>query len=109
MHDALTIGVPVLAILAGILFNRSDVKDLRAEMRARFDRVDEDFDRVDARVMALSDRVDSRFNRVDARFDRVDARFDQVDARFNRVDVDLRQFYAVTGKLEGRIDEISKK
>ena len=77
MHDALTIGVPVLAILAGILFNRSDVKELRAEMRARFDRVD--------------------------------ARFDQVDARFNRVDADLRQVYAFTGKLEGRIDEISKK
>ncbi len=84
MHDALTIGVPVLAILAGILFNRSDVKELRAEIRA------------------LSDRVDTRF-------DRVDARFDQVDARFNRVDADLRQFYAVTGKLEGRVDEISKK
>ncbi len=91
MHDALTIGVPVLAILAGILFNRSDVKELRAEMRARFD------------------RVDAQFDRVDAQFDRVDARFDQVDARFNRVDADLRQFYAVTGKLEGRVDEISKR
>ncbi len=77
MHDALTIGVPVLAILAGILFNRSDVKDLRTEIKEL--------------------RAEMR------------ARFDQVDTRFNRVDADLRQFYAVTGKLEGRVDEISKK
>ena len=33
MHDVLTIGIPLLAILAGILFNRSEAKEIRAEMR----------------------------------------------------------------------------
>ena len=54
MHDVVIVGIPLLAILAGILFNRSDskdirseikdvrseIKDLRSEMRARFDMVD---------------------------------------------------------------------
>ncbi len=30
MHDVIVVGVPLLAILAGILFNRNDFKDLRA-------------------------------------------------------------------------------
>ena len=47
MQDALTIGVPLAAILAGILLNRADVKelrgeikDLRGEMLRRFDAID---------------------------------------------------------------------
>ena len=32
MHDAITIGVPLIAIIAGILFNRSDSRDIRAEV-----------------------------------------------------------------------------
>ena len=33
MHDVVIVGVPLLAILAGILLNRSDAKDLRGEMK----------------------------------------------------------------------------
>lgn len=39
MHDLTTIGVPLIAILAGVLFNRSDTKELRAEMNARFNEI----------------------------------------------------------------------
>ena len=70
MHDVLTIGIPLFVILAGILFHRHEVKELRTEMREGFSRV---------------------------------------DARFDRIDADLRQFYSISGKLEGRIDEISKR
>ena len=70
MHDVIVVGIPMIAILAGILFNRSDAKELRAEMKE------------------LSSRVDAGFARIDA---------------------DLRQFFQMTGKLEGRIDEISKR
>ena len=55
MHDVVIVSIPLLAIFAGILMNRADVKELRAEMSRRFD------------------AVDARFNAVDARFDRVDA------------------------------------
>ncbi len=55
MHDILTIGVPLVAILAGVLFNRNDTKDLRlelhalrADMQTRFNRVDDHLGRIDA-------------------------------------------------------------
>jgi hypothetical protein len=35
MHDVLIVGVPLTAILAGILLNRSEVRELRNEMVAR--------------------------------------------------------------------------
>jgi hypothetical protein len=34
MHDVIVVGIPMIAIVAGILFNRSDARDLRAEMAA---------------------------------------------------------------------------
>ena len=73
-----------IAILAGILFNRSDIKDLRAEMR-------------------------SEFNKVYDRFDKVYDRFNRVEDHLGRIDADLRQFYHLTGKLEARMDAIEKR
>ena len=77
MHDVIVVGVPLLAILAGIFFNRSDVKDLQAEMNAGFDKVD--------------------------------VRFNKIEDRLSAIDADLRQFYHLTGKLEGRVDAIEKR
>ena len=70
MHDALTVGIPVMAILLGIFLNRADVKDLRTEMNRRFD---------------------------------------IVDRRFDLVDAELRYFHDTTGKLSGRVHELSKR
>jgi hypothetical protein len=39
----------------------------------------------------------------------MNARFDKVDQRFERVHDDLRQFYHLTGKLEGRLEAIEKR
>jgi len=36
-------------------------------------------------------------------------RFDRVDTRLDRVDADLRTFYSITGKLEGRLDTLDKR
>jgi hypothetical protein len=48
MHDVVTVGIPLLAILAGVIFNRNDVKELRAEMNARFNKVEDHLGRIDA-------------------------------------------------------------
>ena len=77
MHDIVVVGVPLIAILAGILFNRSDLRELRADM--------------------------------DARFNKVDARFNKIDDHLGQINADLRQFYHLTGKLEGRMDAIEKR
>ena len=78
MHDVVVVGIPLLAILVGIFFNRSDLKDLRVEMNTRFNQID--------------GNVNDRFNRIEDRLAGIDA--------------DLRQFYHLTGKLEGRVDAI---
>jgi hypothetical protein len=70
MHDIVIVGIPLIAILAGIFFNRSDIKELRTEMISRFNKVDD---------------------------------------RLERIDADLRQFYHLSGKLEGRMDAIEKR
>ena len=81
MHDVIVVGIPLIAILAGILFNRSDTKELRAEMTDEFN--------------SFRSEVNTRFNRV--------------DDHLGRIDADLRQFYHLTGKLEARVDSIEKR
>lgn len=55
MRDAITIGIPVLAILFGILLNQhgiervqGDISNLRAEMNTKFAKTDGRIDRVQA-------------------------------------------------------------
>jgi hypothetical protein len=85
MHDAITIGIPVFAILLGILFNRNDVRRLE-------DKMDGKFEKVHTEIRELRSEMNARFNAV--------------DARFNTVDAELRYFHGVTGKLDGRIQAI---
>jgi len=85
MHDVLIVSVPLITILAGLFFNRTEMQQLRAELKA------------DMRELR---------NEMNARFDRIDA---EMNARFDRVDAELRYFYGLTGKLEGRIDALEKR
>ena len=95
MHDVITVGLPLIAILAGILFSRSDIKELRTEVR--------------------SDLRDIRAEIKDIRAEVKDVRAEVKDLRremndhFGRIDADLRQFYHLTGTLEGRMDAIEKR
>jgi hypothetical protein len=84
MHDVIVVGVPLLAILAGILFNRNDFRDLRSEMSG----------------------LRSEMNGLRAE---MNARFNKIEDRLAGIDADLRQFYHLTGKLEGRVDAIEKR
>jgi hypothetical protein len=81
MHDALTIGIPLLVILFGILWNQQGLRDLRAEMRNE--------------IGSLRGDMSARFNGVDGRLDRMQS--------------DLSQFYRDLGDHGARIDAIEKK
>ena len=76
MHDVFIVSVPLIIILAGILLNRADTKELRVKMKDLHAEMEK--------------------------------RFDQTDAHLARIDAGLRQFYHLTGKLEGRMDNIEK-
>ena len=81
MYDVVIVGIPLLAILAGILLNRSDAAAIRAALQNESNGV-----REDART-----------------------RHAQLLARFNVLGSDMRQFYHLTGKLEARMDSIEKQ
>ena len=56
-------------------------------------RVSDGFDRVEGQVRDLRGEMNARFEKVDERFDKVEAKFDkrfaQVDAKFERIDDQL--------------------
>ena len=84
MHDVVTVGLPLIAILAGILLNRSDVKDLRGEIKG-----------------VLAEIKDVRAEIKELR--------GEMNARFNAVDAELRYFHGTTGKLDGRVEALEKR
>ena len=88
MHDVFIIGVPLVVILAGILLNRSEYRDLRSEIK-------------DLRL-DVSDQI--KGIKGDAA-----TRHSEVLARFNVLEADMRQFYHLAGKLEARMDSIEKR
>jgi len=44
MHDTITVGIPVLAILFGILFNQRGLDRLEGRVDSRFDRLEKRMD-----------------------------------------------------------------
>ena len=88
MHDVVIVGIPLVVILAGILFNRNDFNKLRDDLR--------------------SDIKEVRSEMKDVRSEMNEFRT-EVRARFDIVDAELRYFHGFTGKLEGRVDAIEKR
>ena len=87
MHDALTIGIPVLAILLGILWNQQGLRDLRDETASLRNEMIIRFGGTDARI----DRVQSDLN---GRLDRMQA---HLNGRLDRMQADPSQFHRTLG------------
>jgi hypothetical protein len=69
----LTVGMPTLAILVGILVNLVQFAALNGRLTALETRMD-------ARISALEARIDARMNALEARFD---ARMSSLEAKFD--------------------------
>lgn len=52
--------------------------------------------------------VNRQFDEVNRRFGDVNRQFDEVSRRLTLIENDQKQFFAVTGKLDGRIDQLSR-
>lgn len=82
---ALSVGVPTLAVLVGILINNSRLSDLRSHM-------------------------DSQFASVDRRFDAVNQRFDDVNQRFDDAkDVWRAELHRVEKVLDARLKHLEDR
>ncbi len=44
-----------------------------------------------------------------AQFDSMSKRIDHVERRLELIEGDQKQFFTITGRLDGRIDQLSKK
>jgi hypothetical protein len=64
---ALSIGIPTLAVLAGILVNNSRLGDMNSRLGD-----------MNSRFSDLRAHMDARFNAVDVRFNGIDTRFDDM-------------------------------
>jgi predicted nucleic acid-binding Zn-ribbon protein len=102
MHDVLIVGIPLIAILAGILFNntnatglRSEMKDVRSEMK-------------DVRSEMKDVRSEMKDFRSEMKADMRELR-SEMRTRFDLVDSELRYFHGTVGKLDARMDAIEKR
>jgi hypothetical protein len=70
MHDVVIVGIPLIAILAGIFFSRSDTKELRAEMNALFNKIEDHLGRIDADLRQfyhLTGKLEARMGSLEKR------------------------------------------
>ena len=81
MHDTITIGIPVLAILFGVLWNNQGLRDLKTELKSE--------------IKDLRGEMKNDFLRIESKQDRMQA--------------DLSQFYRILGEHGARIDNIEKR
>ena len=69
VQTTLSVGVPTLAVLVGILINNSRLGDLRAYMESRFGHVDARFDDMkelfDAKLRRVEEVFDARLTRIE--------------------------------------------
>lgn len=77
MHDLISVGVPLIAILGGVLFNRNDTKELRAEMNARFNEMNTRFNKVED----LLGRIDADLRQFYHLTGKLEARMDALEKR----------------------------
>jgi len=91
MHDVIVVGLPLLAILAGIFFNNS-----------RFDRLETRVDRVQSDLTARIEIVQSGLT---VRIERVQS---DLTARMDRMQADLGNFYGILGEHKAKIENLEK-
>ncbi len=88
MHEYAPLAITLVAIFAGILFNKHDLSNLKTDQK---------------------DGLDELKAEVNRGFERVDKQFDEVNARLLVIEADLRQFYSITGELKARVDGLEKR
>ncbi len=95
--------IMLAAILAGILLNNKNSQELKADFQREIKRLD---DKIDSTSASLNAKIDSTSASLNTKIDSIAL---SLHERLNVIDADLRQFYHLNGKLEGRIDSLEKR
>src|SRR5580693_1244116 len=83
----LTIGIPTLAVLLGVLMNVVQFHSIIARFSGQ----------------------DARFSSIDASFNSIEARFNSVDARFNNLAIKFDTLIGKIVELDNRVTRIEAK
>jgi flagellar capping protein FliD len=94
----LVVGLPVLAVLIGILVNGLVTSTLAGRIGA-----------VEARQSNLENRQTNVENRIDSLRDRIDARFDKLDAKFDILTGKVIEIDNRLIRVEERLDHLEKR
>jgi hypothetical protein len=86
MHDVIVVGIPLLAIMAGILMNRQDVNLLRGEIGGLRSELHSE-------VGSLRSELHSEIGGLRS----------EMNARFDSIQRDMREFYAELARHDTRI------
>ncbi len=84
MHENFQFAATIITILAGILFARNDIRDLRADFRR------------------MEDRLDGRINKLDGRMD-------GLEGEIKGLRKDYTEFYAEQRRHDEAIETLKKK
>ncbi len=96
-----SVGSFVLVILAWINQNQR-----LTEFR---DETNRNFDRVDGRINGLEERLDHRINGLEGRMNQqIKGLEERMDKRLSLIEGDQKEFFRVTGRLDGRIDQLTR-
>jgi len=99
MHDAITLGIPVLAIFFGILLNQRGLAELKADVKSDISTLKSDMTELKSDLKSdmteLKSNLKSDINRLESKIDRVQA--------------DLIQFNRELGRHDARLDNLESK
>ncbi len=95
MQFYIAVAIPSILVVLSWIQSNSRANDLKESLQRQHN--------------DLRASMDRQFEQVDRQFEQVDRRFEQINHRLDRIDDDLKHFHNVTGVLEGRIDEVSRK
>ncbi|GGH03362.1 hypothetical protein [Silvibacterium dinghuense] len=85
MQTALTIMVPTLVVLVGILLNRQD------------------YSRLDAKIEGLDTKIDSKID------NKVDGLRADLTSQINELRNDIKEFYRTLGRHDARLDALERQ
>jgi uncharacterized membrane protein (DUF106 family) len=88
MHEYIPVVVTLIAIFAGILMNKADLRELKADMKD------------------YKTDMNARFSDLKAY---MDVRFERLEAKQDRMQADLSEFHRVLGQHDKAIEILEKR
>jgi chromosome segregation ATPase len=106
MHDVVVVGIPLLAILGGLLFNNQALARVETRLDGRLDRLENNFK--DCRGEIRDVRTEIKDFRGEIRNEIKDIGSDLTNLR-SEMHHEFEQFYRTLGQHDARIDNLEKQ